>query len=113
MSELSDLRDVPAFLESATRRFRLDAGTNLLVATDREQNVLGAKRLPKGATYRGRSRLAYDVLASALERMLPARMHGAPPSGIGYIIRAREGRAVPAIDDLEWAYTLLWACGYV
>jgi len=113
MSELSDLRDVPSFLERATRRLRLDAGTNLLVATDLEQNVLGTKRLPKRAAHARRSRLAYDVVAPALERMLPPRGHGTPPSGMGYIIRAREGRAVPAIDDLEWAYTLLWACGYI
>lgn len=113
MSELSDLRDVPGFLERATRRFRLEAGVNLLVATDLEQNVLGVKRLPKRVSYERRSRLAYDVVAPALEQRLPGRDRGSPPSGIGYIVRTRDGRAVPAFDDLEWAYTLLWACGSI
>jgi hypothetical protein len=113
MSERTELRDVPAFLQRATRRFRVDDNTNLLVATDLEQNVLGAKRLPKRATYARRSRLAYDVVAPALEAMLPSRTHQRGPTGIGYIIRGREGRAVPAMDDLEWAYTLLWACGSI
>ena len=112
MSERTDLRDVPAFLLSATRRLRLDVDTNLLVATDLERNVLGTKRLPKRATYARRSRLAYDVVAPALEQMLPPRQERGP-TGIGYIIRTREGRAAPALDDLEWAYTLLWACGSI
>jgi hypothetical protein len=113
MSERTELRDVPAFLLSATRRLRLDVDTNLLVATDLDRNVLGTKRLPKRATYARRSRLAYDVVAPALEQMLPSRDHQRGPTGIGYIIRTREGRTVPALDDLEWAYTLLWACGSI
>jgi hypothetical protein len=108
------LSDAPAFLRAATQRARLKPGANLLVATDLEQNVLGVKTLPpRRAAYERRSRLAYDLLAPALERMLPKREWGKGPTGIGYLIRGREGRAVPALDDLEWAYTLLWACGSI
>jgi hypothetical protein len=105
------LSDAPAFLRAATQRTRLKPGSNLLVATDLDQNVLGVKTLPpRRASYERRSRLAYDLLAPALERMLPQRDWGKEPAGIGYLIRGREGRAVPALDDLEWAYTLLRAC---
>src|SRR5437764_1344076 len=98
------LRDVPAFLQDATRRTPLDPGTNLLVATDLEQNVLGVKKLrSRRVAYERRSRLAYNILAPALEQMLPPRELGKGPTGIGYLVRGREGRAVPALDDLEWA----------
>jgi hypothetical protein len=105
---------VPAFLRTVASRQRLTAERNILVATDLEHRLLGVRALPqRKASYDRRSRLAYDVLAPALERMLPARAHGSPPTGVGYIVRPREGRAVVTPEDHEWRYTLLWACGSI
>jgi hypothetical protein len=107
------LHDVPAFLQSVTRRRKLADGMNLLVATDLEQNVLTVRVLRQKAAYNRRSRLAYDVMAPILASALPPREHGTPPTGIGYLVRARAGRVVPLPSDAEWERTLLWACGSI
>lgn len=107
------LRDVPAFLRGATRRRLLTAGMNLLVVTDLEEKVLTVRVLRRRASYRTRSRLAYDVMAPIIDKALPFREPGRPPTGIGHLIRAREGRVVPVPDDDEWERALLWACGMV
>lgn len=107
------LRDVSAFLRGATRRRLLTAGMNLLVVTDLEEKVLTVRVLRRRASYRTRSRLAYDVMAPIIDKALPFREPGRPPTGIGHLIRAREGRVVPVPDDDEWERALLWACGMV
>ena len=107
-------RDIPAMLQEVSRRVPFDAGDNVLVAVDLDQKVIGTKRLrPHVATYETRSEFAYDVLAPAFERILPTRQPGEPPTGVGFIIRARLGRVVPAIEDSEWERALLYATGSI
>ena len=108
------LRDVPELLATAARSVDVSPGLNLLVAIDLEQRLLGTARLPvRTATYERRSRLAYDVMRPKLERLLPERPPGAPPVGSAFVVRAREDRVVPSIEDSEWERALLYACGAI
>lgn len=104
---------MPAFLRTATRGRTITPGTTLLVVTDLQHNVIKVRVLRRKATYSRRSRLAYDVMAPIIANALPPRTPGQPPTGVGYLIRAREGRVVRVPDDDEWERTLLWACGSV
>jgi hypothetical protein len=105
------LRDVPTLLGDVARRRPLRSEMNLLVVTDLEQNVLTVRVLRRRASYHTRSRLAYDVMVPIIQKALPLRQPGNPPTGIGHVVRTREGRVVPVPDDAEWEWTLLWACG--
>lgn len=113
MTRIAALRDVPTFLRGATRRRTLTPGVNLLVVTDLEHNIRTVRVLRRRASYRTRDRLAYDVMAPIIDKALPLREPGSPPTGIAHLIRAREGRVVPLPNDAEWEWTLLWACGLV
>src|SRR5947209_9571498 len=122
MSELSDrcggrpwwLSDAPAFLREVATMVRLGNDATYLVAVDLEQRVLGVKKMPaRKAAYERRTRLAYDVMAPALERMLPSHAAGTPPTGTGHLLRTRTGRVVPTPEDSEWDRALLYACGYI
>ena len=122
MSELSErygsrawwLPDVPAFLEEVAARAALRVNLNLLVAVDLDRKVLGVKRLPaRKAGYERRTRLAYDVIAPALEQMLPPRPPRSSPTGTGHLVRTRPGRVVPLAEDAEWERSLLYACGSI
>jgi hypothetical protein len=107
-----ELPDVPAFLDDVAHRVELRPGLDLLVVVDDSEvrRVLDVAKLSRPAkALPDPSELARKVIEKPMARLCPGYEVPPPPHCTAHLLRCREGRVVPARDDIRWAYGLLYA----
>lgn len=112
-----ELPDVPAFLTDVARRIDLRPGHDVLVVVDdsEERRTLGLERLAQ-PTEPGADpwELAHTVLEGPMQRLCPSWEDAPPPPHCtAHILRCRDGRVVPARDDVRWGYAMSYAKNFL
>src|SRR3954453_13758669 len=122
-----ELPDVPAFLADVSRRIDLQPGLDVLVVVDDSldvlvvvddsevRRVLGLEELAKPIDPDpDPSELADTILEGAMQRLCPSWEDAPPPPHCtAHLVRCRDGRVVPARDDLRWGYGMLYAKNFL
>jgi len=107
-----ELPDVPTFLTDVSRRVDLRPGLDVLVVVDDSdrRRILGLEQLvPATDGDADPSELAESILEGPMHRLCPGWDAPRPPHCTAHLLRCREGRVVPARDDLRWGYGMLYA----
>jgi len=112
-----ELPDVAAFLTDLSRRIDLRPGLDLLVVVDDSdvRRVLGLEELAQPAhPETDPGELAYAIFEQPMQRLCPSwEEDPGPPHCTVHLLRCRDGRVVPAPDDIRLGYAMLYAKNFL